>query len=195
MRCVHFLLLLTPLLSFDPSPKCTQRITQSPLDINFPLQTKSFDIRMEFLSPFQCFKIIKRENVIHFEGNFGFVQIDEIKINIKAINFVSPSLHSIANTQFGMELQFQAKNEFQSVLVIILFDEFQELDNPVLSLLGFGSSFYSNQPEVQKLNTNVNLHDFFKEDHQYFLYEGNYLFDECESTTIYVQKQTSYISS
>lgn len=76
------------------------------------------------------------------EGFFGYIFFNSFKFEAKEIYFFSPSEHTIAQNRMALEMQIKGFSDIQQITLILLFEEYDNLDNKQLEYFKFGKDFY-----------------------------------------------------
>ena len=170
---------------------------QSPIDISPPFTyfPESNDIYISNLSyEFHYSNKLNTDylyytdgNNLIVEGDFGYITVNKVNFFSNQIHIYSPSLHTISNHRYPIEIQIINEDKDQNqVSLVILMKSTKDKFNLLLSKIGFDSDSNQNLNafEYKKIKEQIDINKYVNEDNDFFIYKGKNFIPNCEKKNL-----------
>ena len=117
------------------------------------------------------------------EGDFGYITFNNENYFSNQLHIYSPSIHTIGNHRYPIEIQIINENNNGEIIIICFFmKESSTSFNLLLSKLGFDNPNNKNlQPFVyNKIKEQINLMNYVSDSNEFFIYESRSLVPDCD---------------
>ena len=206
ISCLFFLMLFTNIFSWDyvkgglDWPETCQAHNypfQAPIDISPPFTyfPESNDLYISNLSyQFHYSNKLNTDylyytdgNNLIVEGDFGYITVNDVNFFSNQIHIYSPSLHTISNHRYPIEIQIINEDKDQNqVSLVILMKSTKDKFNLLLSKIGFDSDSNQNLNafEYKKIKEQIDINKYVNEDNDFFIYKGKNFIPNCEKKNL-----------
>ena len=169
---------------------------QGPLDISPPFISIQKTLNPKFQNISYSFHYSKLNtdylyyndgNNLIVEGDFGYIILNNESYFSNQLHIYSPSLHTIANHSYPIEVQIiNEKNNGERVIICFLMKESSTSFNLLLSKLGFDNENNINlQPfTYNKIKEQINLMNYVSDSNEFFMYESRSMIPDCDKKGI-----------